>query len=244
MQTGTATGAASLLNVTQPAVSQLMTEMEAAVGFALFDRRGGRLVPTPNAALLFDEVERCFTGLDHVNAFCARLQDSSAHAIVLAAAPSMALTLLLVAIGRYVTDIAKDSFTLFPRHSNEAIRLVGSRRRPTSALARRRSSCRAHSEPISTHEAICVLPLGRRPWRPSRRSARVTCTATPSSPCRARRGVHEIVEDILRREEVEVANVAECTMTTAACSLVENGVGFTSPSRRRHPSSSADAWTS
>ena len=65
MQTGTATGAASLLNVTQPAVSQLMTEMEGAVGFALFDRRGGRLVPTSHAALLFDEIERCFTGLDH-----------------------------------------------------------------------------------------------------------------------------------------------------------------------------------
>ncbi|MEA2816604.1 MAG: hypothetical protein QOI93_4305, partial [Rhodospirillaceae bacterium] len=123
MQTGTATGAASLLNVTQPAVSQLMTEMEGAVGFALFDRRGGRLVPTSHAALLFDEIERCFTGLDHVNAFCARLQNSDAHAIVVAAVPSMALTLLPVAIGRYMTDVAKDFFTLFPRHSNEAIRL-------------------------------------------------------------------------------------------------------------------------
>jgi DNA-binding transcriptional LysR family regulator len=47
IQTGTVTGAASLLNVSQPAVSQLMTEMKVAVGFALFDRRGGRLERKP-----------------------------------------------------------------------------------------------------------------------------------------------------------------------------------------------------
>jgi len=147
MQTGTATGAASLLNVTQPAVSQLMTEMEGAVGFALFDRRGGRLVPTSHAALLFDEIERCFTGLDHVNAFCARLQNSDAHA-------SMALTLLPVAIGRYMTDVAKDFFTLFPRHSNEAIRLVGSQKADIGFGSTPVALPGIHCEPISTHEAI------------------------------------------------------------------------------------------
>ncbi len=40
-------------------------------------------------------------------------------------------------------------------------------------------------------------------------------------------GVHAVVDDIFRREKIEVANVAECTMTTAACALVENGVGIT-----------------
>ncbi|GEP55883.1 transcriptional regulator [Reyranella soli] len=226
MQTGTATGAASLLNVTQPAVSQLMTEMEAAVGFALFDRRGGRLVPTPNAALLFDEVERCFTGLDHVNAFCARLQDSSAHAVVLAAAPSMALTLLPIAIGRYVTDVAKDFFTLFPRHSNEAIRLVGSQKADIGFGSTPAELPGIHSEPISTHEAICVLPLGHALAAKPQISAR-DLHGQPFITMSRTEGVHEIVEGILRREEVEVANVAECTMTTAACSLVENGVGLT-----------------
>jgi len=128
MQTGTATGAASLLNVTQPAVSQLMTEMERPSVSPCSTAAADGWCRRPTPSLLFDEVERCFTGLDHVNAFCARLQNSGAHAIVLAAVPSMALTLLPVAIGRYMTDVTKDFFTLFPRHSNEAIRLVGSQK--------------------------------------------------------------------------------------------------------------------
>ena len=40
-------------------------------------------------------------------------------------------------------------------------------------------------------------------------------------------GVHELVEGIFHREKVEVATVAECSMSTAACALVENGVGVT-----------------
>jgi DNA-binding transcriptional LysR family regulator len=226
MQTGTATGAASLLNVTQPAVSQLMTEMEAAVGFALFDRRGGRLVPTSSAGLLFDEVERCFTGLDHVNAFCARLQNSDAHAIVLAAVPSMALTLLPVAIGRYMTDVTKDFFTLFPRHSNEAIRLVGSQKADIGFGSKPATLPGIHCEPISTHEAVCALP----PDHPLAAKASISARDLDGQPfitMSRTEGVHEIVEDIFRREKVEVANVAECSMSTAACALVENGVGLT-----------------
>ena len=226
MQTGTATGAASLLNVTQPAVSQLMTEMEAAVGFALFDRRGGRLVPTANADLLFDEVERCFTGLDHVNAFCARLQSSNAHAIVLAAVPSMALTLLPVAIGHYTSEVAKDFFTLFPRHSNDAIRLVGSQKADIGFGSKPASLPGIHCEPISTHDAICALPPGHPLAAKASISAR-DLHGQPFITMSRTEGVYEIVEEIFRREKVDVANVAECSMTTAACALVENGVGLT-----------------
>jgi len=226
MQTGTATGAASLLNVTQPAVSQLMTEMEAAAGFALFDRRGGRLEPTPNAALLFDEVERCFTGLDHVSAFCARLQNSSAHAVVLGAAPSVALALLPVAIGRYVADVAKDFFTLFPRHSNESIRLVGSRKVDIGFGSTPAALPGIHCEPISSYEAICVLPPGH-PLAAKPHVSAHDLNGQPFITMSRTEGVHEVVDDIFRREKIEVANVAECTMTTAACALVENGVGLT-----------------
>jgi DNA-binding transcriptional LysR family regulator len=226
MQTGTATGAASMLNVTQPAVSQLMTEMESAVGFALFDRRGGRLEPTPNAALVFDEIERCFTGLDHVGAFCDRLKNSSARAIVLGAAPSMALSLLPIAIGRYVADVAKDFFTLFPRHSNESIRLVGSRKVDIGFGSTLASLPGIHCEPISTYQTVCVLPPDH-PLASKRHVSACDLQGEPFITMSRTEGVHAVIEDIFRRENIEVANVAECTMTTAACALVENGVGIT-----------------
>ncbi|MGH8435809.1 MAG: LysR family transcriptional regulator, partial [Pseudomonas sp.] len=71
--TGSVTGAASRLFVTQPAISNVLREAEDRLGYPLFDRRGGRLMPTPLADMLFEEIERSFTGLEAINDFCEQL---------------------------------------------------------------------------------------------------------------------------------------------------------------------------
>ncbi len=45
------TAAASVLGVTQPAVSTQIARLEEMIGFALFERSGGRLKPTPEGLL-------------------------------------------------------------------------------------------------------------------------------------------------------------------------------------------------
>ncbi|MBZ8134455.1 LysR substrate-binding domain-containing protein [Afifella sp. IM 167] len=63
MTTGSMTRAAELLHVTQPAVSMLVASLEEAIGFKLFERRRGRVIPTAEALLLLDDAERTFTSL-------------------------------------------------------------------------------------------------------------------------------------------------------------------------------------
>lgn len=59
VETSSATRAAEILGISQPAVSQLLAGLERAVGFALFARGAGRrLEPTPEARRLFEEVCR------------------------------------------------------------------------------------------------------------------------------------------------------------------------------------------
>ncbi|MHC1551179.1 LysR substrate-binding domain-containing protein [Phyllobacterium sp. K27] len=66
MITGGITAAAESMNVTQPAVSRLIRDLEAIVQIVLFERVGARLVPTSEAAQLFREVERLYLGLDQI----------------------------------------------------------------------------------------------------------------------------------------------------------------------------------
>lgn len=63
---GGITPASEAMNITQPAVSRLIRDLEEAVQITLFERQGTRLVPTPEATLLFHEVERLYIGLDQI----------------------------------------------------------------------------------------------------------------------------------------------------------------------------------
>lgn len=66
VRTGTVTAAGRELGLTQPATSRLLAQLERDMGFELFHRDRGRLVPTSDALLLFEEVELALGGVDHV----------------------------------------------------------------------------------------------------------------------------------------------------------------------------------
>lgn len=66
MLTGSVSGAARLISVTQPAVSRILQHAELQLGFALFQRTKGRLVPTVEAITLYPHVEQLFAQLDEV----------------------------------------------------------------------------------------------------------------------------------------------------------------------------------
>jgi DNA-binding transcriptional LysR family regulator len=66
MSTGSTVGAARALGVSQPSVSRLLAEMEAAQGESLFTRANGRLAARPVAEVLLADVERALNAVDGV----------------------------------------------------------------------------------------------------------------------------------------------------------------------------------
>lgn len=74
MLTGSVSGAARLLNVTQPAVSRTLQHAEVQLGFGLFQRVRGRLAPTAEAQTLYPHIERLFAQLDEVQRLAATLR--------------------------------------------------------------------------------------------------------------------------------------------------------------------------
>lgn len=90
MLTGGITRAATMLHLTQPAVTRLIKEFEGALGLKLFERKGAGIVPTREASIIFAEVERLFTGLDTIMQLAIKLRDEPSRSIRIAAFPAIA----------------------------------------------------------------------------------------------------------------------------------------------------------
>ena len=78
IEKGTVTAAAEHLGVSQPAISNLLAQLERKTSLKLFERTRGRLVPTPEATVLYDEIDTVVRGLDHVNQSVVDLQNQKA----------------------------------------------------------------------------------------------------------------------------------------------------------------------
>jgi DNA-binding transcriptional LysR family regulator len=63
---GSMTRAAAELGISQPAVSRLISDLSTEMGFQLFDRREGRLVPTQEARFLLPDIRRMLEMMDHL----------------------------------------------------------------------------------------------------------------------------------------------------------------------------------
>ncbi|PYE81204.1 LysR family transcriptional regulator [Pseudoroseicyclus aestuarii] len=98
--------------VTQPAVSRLISELEAAVGFALFDRVRGRLVPTPEGKLFFREVEASFIGLDRLRVSAANIRDHGTGSLRIASLAATGSILIPAAVRAFRQNNPRTRITL------------------------------------------------------------------------------------------------------------------------------------
>ncbi len=87
--TGTATAAAELLGISQPAVSRALAQLEDRLGRVLFARESGRLIPTPEALGVDAELDLLFTVLTRIENPGRRAPDPSVP-LRIAAPPTIA----------------------------------------------------------------------------------------------------------------------------------------------------------
>lgn len=104
IQRGTVTAAAEHLGVSQPAISNLLAQLERASGLALFERTRGRLVPTPEATVLFDEIDTVVRGLEHVNQAVHDLQNKKAGHLQVATNHALAFGFMPAQIAEFGRD--------------------------------------------------------------------------------------------------------------------------------------------
>ncbi|ELU52015.1 transcriptional regulator [Vibrio campbellii CAIM 519 = NBRC 15631 = ATCC 25920] len=93
MQTGTVSGAARLLHVSQPNVTRILAHTEQQLSFTLFERVKGRLVPTHEAKALLPEAEKVYQQLGQFRSLTNKVKQGTQH-LRIGAPPVLASQLL------------------------------------------------------------------------------------------------------------------------------------------------------
>jgi DNA-binding transcriptional LysR family regulator len=94
MQTGSTSGAAEALSISQPAVSRMMKHMEAVLAIKLFDRVGGRLHATLEAHQLMEEIEPLFISFEGVRDRIRDIQTGATGHLRIVATSNVASTVI------------------------------------------------------------------------------------------------------------------------------------------------------
>lgn len=99
---GSVTRAAELLSVSQPSVSKVLAHAEQQMGFKLFERVRGKLIPTQEADHLFQMVVEITDGVDRVRQAVAQLRVTDKGALRVAATPAFGIDFLPSAMASYL----------------------------------------------------------------------------------------------------------------------------------------------
>jgi DNA-binding transcriptional LysR family regulator len=85
------TAAAKLLNVSQPSVSKVLAHAEQQLGFHLFERIKMKLVPTPEAKILFKHTSMMDEVLTDINEVSERLMEFPVDRVRVSCTPSLGI---------------------------------------------------------------------------------------------------------------------------------------------------------
>ena len=117
--TGSVTRAAELLSVSQPSVSKVLAHAEQQLGYALFDRVRGKLIPTPEADQLYSHVINVNDSVDRLRHVAENLRAAEEGRIRVGATPAFGIDLLPKAIASYREIHSNTTFSVETLHHDE-----------------------------------------------------------------------------------------------------------------------------
>lgn len=162
MTTGSVTSAANALHLSQPAVTKLLRSTEERLGFLLFYRISGRMVPTDDAFVIMHEVERLFHDMSSVRQTIVDVRMGRSGALNIVGVPPLCQIIIPKAIAKFTKERPDVQVSFAQRDGNVVMQYVASQRADIglSFLVPLHSSVNA--ETLSERSMVCIVPRGHR----------------------------------------------------------------------------------
>jgi DNA-binding transcriptional LysR family regulator len=158
----TVTRAAEMLFISQPAVTRLLADLEENCGFKLFERVRGRLQPTAEAQLLYEEVNRSLVGIERIVRTAHAIKTQQRGTLHVTAPPSIALSFLPRAITSFLSGRGEITFTLGLYDSRTIVDMVLGQRCDLGIVNLSISQAGTYGDSLITVGHVCAVPVGHR----------------------------------------------------------------------------------
>ncbi|KXU91882.1 LysR family transcriptional regulator [Caballeronia megalochromosomata] len=163
----TLTAAAQNMHISQPAVTKQLKALEESLGVRLFKREKGRLLPTAEAILLFEQTERTNASLRALNELADGLRTGTLGRLSICAYPAITERLLPEAIAAFQARFPKVFVEVAIENAEKMLDLVESQQVDLGICAPFREMRNVTEQHLLDSTIVCAMrsdhPLaGRR----------------------------------------------------------------------------------
>lgn len=155
---GSITAAAKLLSVSQPAVSKVLSHAEQQLGFALFYRHKGKLLPTEEAAQLIHHVTGAYKNISELRRVAENLRVAEAGQIRIATIPALELDILPRAVASYLAEHPQTQFEIDSLHVQEIISELREHRISVGLAFNPPVTPGIRAEHLASGNLVCLAP--------------------------------------------------------------------------------------
>jgi DNA-binding transcriptional LysR family regulator len=225
MKSGSVSAAARILNVSQPAVTKTLQQIEGRIGVPLFRRRGGRLHATPESLLLMPKIDQVFGAVEEVERLAEDIAGGSAGRVAIATVSTLSAAIAAAAVSRHKLRRPKVVIRVDAFSTRQVVEEVINNQVDLGIVDLASGENHLAHQDLCVARIGCVMPRGhrlasRREIEPDDLRGEVLIAFNEST----------IIGWLLRERFRQLNTPIEIAITTnqclIACSLVASGTGL------------------
>ncbi|WP_397448544.1 LysR family transcriptional regulator [Pseudomonas sp. NA-150] len=224
MQAGSVTGAARLLFTSQPTVSRELARLESLSGLRLFDREGGRLLPTAQAMMLLEEVERSYVGLERINSVAQSIRRFEHGQLSITCLPLFSQALLPRVCKHFQQQHGGIGLSIAAQESPSLEESLSAQRYDVGLTESEQAPRGTHGELLFSADMVCILPEGH----PLLAKARLQLEDFRDIDFINLSGLdfyRQTLDEHFRQAGVDRRTVIETTNAASVCAMVRQRLG-------------------